>query len=78
MTAREKQLYAQLASLECFCGNPKEHRRTFCKKCYYRLPPRMRSALYAKLGEGYEQAVDEAEAFLRGRLMREKGRDGKL
>jgi hypothetical protein len=38
----------------------------------------MRSALYQKLGEGYEQAVDEAEAFLRGRLMREKGRDGKL
>jgi hypothetical protein len=75
---RERALVAQLASTECMCGDPKDPRRTFCRRCYYRLPPRMRSALYQNLSEGYEQAVDEAEAFLRGRMLQEKRRDGRL
>jgi hypothetical protein len=64
---RERALVAQLAAVGCICGDPKDTRRTFCKRCYYALPPRLRSALYAKLGHGYEEAVDEAEAFLRSK-----------
>jgi hypothetical protein len=73
-----RELLNELASLECLCGSPKEPRRTFCRKCYYKLPPRMRQALYHKLHEGYLEARDEAAAFLRGRMLREKERDGRL
>ena len=78
MTAREGQLVRQLASFECVCTAAKDPRRTFCRKCYYSLPPRMRSALYQRLGQGYEQAVDEAEAFLKSKELRKVRRDGKL
>lgn len=78
MSSRDRELLSELASVECLCGIPKEPKRTFCKKCYYRLPPRMRAALYLKLHEGYQQARDEAAAYLRGRMLRDKQRDGRL
>lgn len=74
MTKHEHEIVKELAGLECRCGNPKEPRQTFCRKCYYRLPPRMRSALYQRLGEGYAEAHDEAAGFLKTR----EARDGKL
>ena len=78
MTARVGELIRQLAAVECQCSAPTDPRRTFCRKCYYSLPPALRSALYQRLGQGYEQAVDEAEAFLRLRELKRKARDGKL
>lgn len=49
-----------LASEECLCGRPKKPRNTFCYLCYKALPADMQKDLYLRLGEGYEQAVDEA------------------
>lgn len=73
MTLREKELAAELAGIECRCGNPKEPKRTFCRKCYYRLPERLRVALYRRIGEGYEQARDEAGAFLHAADLKRRG-----
>lgn len=74
-TAREKQLVRELAGIECAgCGNPKEPGKTYCRKCYYRLPPRLRSALYKRIGAGYLEVCDEAAAFLKARA----AKDGKL
>jgi hypothetical protein len=75
----DRFLVAELQSLECqVCGAPKESKRTFCKRCYWKLPAALRSALYLKLHGGYQEARDEAAAFLRARLERQKSRDGKL
>lgn len=75
MTAHQKHILHELAGIVCgACGNPKEPQKTFCKKCYYKLPPRMRSALYQRFGEGYEAAYDEASAFLVHRAAAREGR----
>jgi hypothetical protein len=61
---------SELFGLDCApCGGVKEPKRTFCRKCYYSLPPRLRKALYARVGAGYAEAYDEARAFLRSRAM---------
>lgn len=74
MTTRE--LIAELAGIVCRCGDPKEPRRTFCRRCYYSLPRKLRARLYDLVGGGYERAYDEAVAFLRRRELdaREAGR----
>jgi hypothetical protein len=35
-------------------------KQTFCRKCYYRLPQSLRTRLYNRFGEGYEEAYAEA------------------
>jgi hypothetical protein len=57
-------LVRELAGPVCRCGRPKSARRTFCSRCYYRLPPQLRSALYRRIGEGYEEAYAAAVAAL--------------
>jgi len=57
----DQAFYIQsLASNECLCGRPKKPRNTFCYQCYQALPAEMQKALYLRLGDGYEEAVDEA------------------
>lgn len=46
------------------CSQAKERANCFCKTCYFKLPPDMRSALYRPAGNGYEQAYREALAYL--------------
>lgn len=46
------------------CGGRKGRAKTMCLTDYRKLPIAMRKALYAHLGEGYEQAVFEALRFL--------------
>lgn len=58
-----------LLSTECACGKPKAPKMSFCQKCYYTLSPGLRTAIYRRIGEGYEDA--HARAMLR---LKESGR----
>jgi len=69
--SRRSDLLNELAGAECACGSPKIPRQSFCRACYYLLPPRLRRPLYKRIGEGYEQAYDEAAAFLRSRALKD-------
>ena len=53
-----------LAGTVCRCGRPKAKRETFCKTCYFALPPPMRTALYRNIGAGYEEAYTAAAVAL--------------
>jgi hypothetical protein len=54
----------QLKSNECFCGGTKKPKMSFCYPCYKSLPNEMQRALYQRLGDGYEDAYEEACQFL--------------
>lgn len=61
----DKKFYtAMLKSEECLCGREKRANNTFCYKCYKALPGDMQGALYQRIGDGYEEAVDEAVGHL--------------
>lgn len=49
---------------ECLCGREKSSGRSFCYRCYKELPGDMQRALYRKMGDGYEEAFEEAVAWL--------------
>lgn len=74
VTARELARLAvhELGRGQCRCAKPKHNRQTFCKACYYALPPEMRQALYNRVGEGYEAAYVAAVNVLvhAGRVQR--------
>lgn len=38
------------------CHSVKRRQTAFCEKCFHRLPALLRSALYKRFGEGFEQA----------------------
>lgn len=57
-------LVHELAGTRCRCGKTKRGGETFCRSCYYRLPPPYRRALYALLGDGYEEAYAAAVGVL--------------
>lgn len=61
-----RELLAELAGTTCQCGNVKAKRQTFCRSCYFGLSPKLRNALYNRIGEGYEQAYAKAVAVLNG------------
>jgi hypothetical protein len=42
------------------CGGMKKAKQTLCARDYYRLRPDQREALYRRVGEGYEEAFDDA------------------
>jgi hypothetical protein len=56
--------YKELRSDGCFCGKEKKPGFSFCYPCYSELPEELRSNLWLKMGEGYEEAYDEAMKFL--------------
>ena len=64
MTDEQIDLVRWLASEECRCGKTKVARQTFCRWCYAILPREMQRALYARIGQGYEQAFAAAVDFL--------------
>jgi hypothetical protein len=60
-----RALVASLQSTTCLaCGKRKNRAQTFCYSDYRTLPAAMKTALYNRVGEGYEPAVKEALAFL--------------
>jgi tRNA(Ile2) C34 agmatinyltransferase TiaS len=57
----KQQLIESLNSTLCpACAGRKKSAQTFCGGCYYDLPNHIRSALYRRIGNGYEQAVNAA------------------
>lgn len=54
----------ELKSEECICGMPKPSGRSFCYHCYKSLPRHMQRALYQRIGDGYEEAYEEAVEWL--------------
>lgn len=63
-------MYEELLGLRCRCGAVKVPRQTFCRRCFYALPPEFRRALYLKFGKGYEDAYTAACAKLEDRGIR--------
>jgi hypothetical protein len=65
LTPDTRELARSLASRVCpACGRGKKPRQTFCIKCYYFLSRDDRASLYARVGEGYENAVTRAMKLL--------------
>lgn len=66
---RDRAWYAkEIRSNECACGDPKKPGHVFCFKCFKSLPPEMQADLYLQMGDGYEEAREEAGRYLEGRL----------
>ncbi|MBW1666739.1 MAG: hypothetical protein JRJ66_01570 [Deltaproteobacteria bacterium] len=62
---KEWQWYAdELMSEECLCGRSKKRHYSFCYRCFKALPEDMQKALYQRIGEGYEEAFEEAVKWL--------------
>lgn len=49
----------------CVCAGRKKSGESFCRRCYFTLPGRMRQALYRAFSSGYVEAYDEAKEFLK-------------
>ena len=50
----------ELMSEECLCGREKRRQYSFCYRCYKLLPQDLQRRLYSRIGEGYEEAFEEA------------------
>ena len=59
-----RRMMSELRGQRCRCGSRKKNGHTFCFRCYRRLPPGNRQALYYPFGEGYEEAYAEAVELL--------------
>jgi hypothetical protein len=46
------------------CGHAKAAKTAFCRKCYYSLPADKRQALWQPVGHGFEEAYDDALAWI--------------
>ena len=57
------RILRELPLAKCFCGAKKAMQQTFCRAHYSSLPPRMRSALYQRFGDGYEEAYTAARKY---------------
>jgi hypothetical protein len=61
-----EQAIADLGGTTCRgCGGTKRSRMSHCRKCFLKLPQVLRSALYRRVGRGYEEAYTESLAVLR-------------
>lgn len=58
-----KRVHA-LQSVKCRCGSLKPGGKPFCPSCYHMLPKQLRTALWALMGDGYEEAYDVAAAWI--------------
>lgn len=61
------RILRELQTKKCFCGAKKAEGQTFCRQDYYKLPPKMRTALYSRFADGYEEAYTEARDWLKER-----------
>lgn len=61
----DREIVESFSSQKCMaCGKRKGKAMSHCKRCYYLLPPEMRSALYNRFGQGYEQAFRASIEYL--------------
>ncbi len=50
---------------ECVCGGTKRPGSALCYGCFKLLPSSYQGALYLKIGDGYEEAYEDAIQWLR-------------
>lgn len=60
-----QKLVDDLQSITCICGRSKRSGESLCRTCYYALPQKIRMRLYDRIGEGYAEAFEAAENYLR-------------
>jgi len=65
-TPNTEEIRAELFGTTCRCGREKKERQSFCFPCYMRLPRYLRTALYKRLGAGYEEMYKSALKLLFG------------
>ncbi len=53
-----------LKSEECLCGRTKQARKAVCWSCWKALPQEHQKALYRRIGQGFEEAYEEAVQWL--------------
>ena len=62
---KDWQFYFEgLKSNGCFCGSHKKSMHAFCISCYKGLPKEIQKDLYLRIGDGYEEAYEDAVAHL--------------
>ncbi len=49
------------------CQRPKVANTAFCTRCYFSLPQPVRTKVWRKFGEGFEEAYDKALEMLAGK-----------
>ena len=59
-----KAIVAELRGDRCRCGSTKARGQTFCRTCYFLIPPSTRKRLYERIGEGYEGAYRDCCEYL--------------
>jgi len=57
-----------LMSNGCLCEGKKQRGHSFCWRCYNELPAQMKRALYRRIGDGYEEAYEDAVTWLQRNL----------
>jgi hypothetical protein len=63
----DREILDDLMGKKCrTCGGSKGPRMSHCRSCYFKLPDKMRTALYQRFGRGYENAYRESCKFLGG------------
>ena len=60
----DSEIVRELSSSTCSCGHTKGRGKSFCYSCFRRLTPEMRSNLYRRSGDGYEEAYREAQTAI--------------
>jgi hypothetical protein len=60
------EMLAELRGTTCRCGREKDRMKSFCLPCFMRLPRYLRTALYKRIGTGYETAYESAVKILGG------------
>jgi hypothetical protein len=56
-----------LVRRRCQCGAGKRSKRSFCERCFARLPREVKERLYSPVGRGYEEAWLHALKHLKGK-----------
>jgi hypothetical protein len=56
--------FKELRSQECQCGKTKGSGKSFCYGCWRRLPDDIQKRLYQRIGQGYEDAYEDAVKHL--------------
>ncbi len=65
MNVTATDLVRSLVSTVCpACGDQKRIRNSICRACWDQLPRKAQARLYDQLGEGYEEAIENAFKLL--------------
>lgn len=64
-TMSRRKIWDEFRSKQCSnCGGPKPPNNGFCRSCYYSLPKSLRNPMWARFGDGYEEAHEAARQWL--------------